>query len=92
MGYADVSDEEASQATALVAVFQQLSIALGVAAAGAILEISPMLRGGELGLADFQIAFFVVGGISCLAALVYMRLPPDAGILVSGHRVKTPTE
>lgn len=88
MGYADVSNEEASQATAMVAVFQQLSIALGVAMAGAILEISPMLRGGELGLPDFQIAFFVVGGLSCLSALVYLRLPPDAGILVSGHRVK----
>src|SRR5690606_12996974 len=37
LGYADISDDEASQATAIVAVSQQLSIAMGVAVAGAIL-------------------------------------------------------
>jgi EmrB/QacA subfamily drug resistance transporter len=86
LGYADVSDDEASQATAIVAVSQQLSIAFGVAVAGGILEVSTRLHGGELGLADFQIAFFVVGGLSALAGLVYWRLPADAGHNVSGHR------
>lgn len=86
IGYADVSDEEASQATAITAVAQQLSIAFGVAVAGAILEISTTINGGVLTLADFQIAFFVVGGLSTLAALVYLRLPPAAGSDVSGHR------
>ena len=86
LGYADVSDEEASQATAIVAVGQQLSVAFGVAVAGAILEISTQLRGSPLSLVDFQIAFFVVGGLSALAALVYVRLPADAGSDVSGHR------
>jgi EmrB/QacA subfamily drug resistance transporter len=86
IGYADVSDEEASQATAITAVAQQLSIAFGVAVAGAILEISTTINGGVLTLADFQIAFFVVGGLSTLAALVYLRLPPGAGSDVSGHR------
>ena len=88
IGYADVDDEEASQATALVAVCQQLSVAFGVAVAGAILELSTRLRGGELALMDFQIAFFVVGGMSALAGFVYFRLPADAGNNVSGHRVK----
>lgn len=86
LGYADVDDEEASQATAIVAVAQQLSVAFGVAVAGAILEISTRLRGGELTLLDFQIAFFVVGGLSVLAGVVYVRLPADAGSNVSGHR------
>lgn len=87
LGYADISDEEASQATAIVAVAQQLSVALGVAVAGAIIEISSMLSGGELTLFDFQIAFFAVGGLSALAGLVFVRLPADAGNNVSGHRV-----
>ena len=86
LGYADVDDEEASQATAIVAVAQQLSVAFGVAVAGAILEISTRLHGGELTLLDFQIAFFVVGGLSVLAGVVYIRLPADAGSNVSGHR------
>ncbi|MCW5722824.1 MAG: MFS transporter, partial [Devosia sp.] len=48
IGYADVSDEEASQATAIVAVGQQLSIAFGVAVAGAILELTGIFSGGQL--------------------------------------------
>ncbi|WP_246132862.1 MFS transporter [Devosia ginsengisoli] len=86
LGYADVDDEEASQATAIVAVAQQLSVAFGVAVAGAILEISTRTHGGELTLFDFQIAFFVVGGLSAFAGFIYFRLPADAGSNVSGHR------
>jgi len=85
LGYADVSDAEASQATAIVAVAQQLSVAFGVAVAGAILEISTQLRGSALELVDFQIAFFVVGALSALASVIYWRLPVDAGSDVSGH-------
>jgi EmrB/QacA subfamily drug resistance transporter len=86
IGYADVSDEEASQATAIVAVAQQLSVAFGVAVAGAILELTSVFSGGHLTLLNFQIAFFTVGGMSALAGFVYFRLPPNAGSNVSGHR------
>ena len=93
LGYADVSDDEASQATAIVAVAQQLSIAFGVAVAGGILEISTRLRGSELALVDFQVAFMAVGALSMLASIVYFRLPPTAGNNVSGHnRVTAPKE
>ncbi|SFV35405.1 drug resistance transporter, EmrB/QacA subfamily [Devosia crocina] len=85
IGYADISDEEASQATAIVAVCQQLSVAFGVAVAGAILELTSHLTGGHLSLLNFQIAFFVVGGLSALASLIYLTLPRNAGADVSGH-------
>ncbi|MET3896539.1 EmrB/QacA subfamily drug resistance transporter [Devosia sp. UYZn731] len=85
LGYADVDNEEASQATAIVAVAQQISIALGVAIAGAILEISGLTHGGNLALIDFQVAFFVVGGLSACAGILYLLLPADAGSNVSGH-------
>lgn len=86
LGYADISDEEASQATAIVAVAQQVSVASGVAVAGAILEMTSVFSGGHLTLLNFQIAFFTVGGLSALAGLVYLRLPADAGSNVSGHK------
>jgi EmrB/QacA subfamily drug resistance transporter len=86
LGYADIDNEEASQATAIVAVAQQISVALGVAVAGAILEGSSYLHGGELALVDFQVAFFVVGGLSALAGIIYLLLPADAGSNVSGHK------
>lgn len=86
LGYADVDNEEASQATALVAVAQQISVALGVAIAGAILEVSGLFHGGTLALIDFQVAFFVVGGLSACAGIIYLTLPADAGSNVSGHK------
>lgn len=86
MAYSDIDNEHASQATAIVAVCQQLSIASGVAVAGALLEISSNLHPGGLSLIDFQIAFFVVGGISAVSGLLYLRLPKNAGDEVSGFR------
>jgi hypothetical protein len=86
IGYADVNDDEASQATAIVAVCQQLSVAFGVAVAGGLLELTTRARGTELQLVDFQIAFVVVGGLSMLASIIYFRLPADAGSNVSGHK------
>jgi EmrB/QacA subfamily drug resistance transporter len=91
-GYADIDDNDASQGTAITSVAQQLSIAFGVAIAGAVLEISHRIRGEDLSLVDFHIAFFVVGGISALAGLVFLRMPADAGSHVSGQRARKSEE
>jgi len=87
-GYADVSEAEASQATSIYAVAQQISVALGVAVAGGILEASVQLRGAPLDLADFHIAWFIVAALAMISAVQFLRLPPDAGSNVSGHRLK----
>ncbi|MHA6642293.1 MFS transporter [Mesorhizobium sp. A623] len=83
--YAEISSEDTSKATPIAAVGQQLSIALGVAVAGGILEASTHFHGASLTLADFHIAFFIVAGISALAAIWFVRLATDAGSAVSGH-------
>jgi hypothetical protein len=83
--YAEVSTQDTSKATPIAAVGQQLSIALGVALAGGILEVATAVHGGPLMLADFHIAFFIVAAISALASLSFVRLAPDAGSAVSGH-------
>ncbi|KQZ30746.1 MFS transporter [Mesorhizobium sp. Root552] len=83
--YADISAEDTSKATPIAAVGQQLSIALGVAVAGGILEVATTVHGGPLTLADFHTAFFIVAAISALASLSFLRLSPDAGSAVSGH-------
>lgn len=90
--YADIATEDASRATPIVAVAQQLSIALGVALAGGILEVSTILRGGPLLIGDFHLAFFIVAAISACAAVAFIRLAPDAGSRLrprpaaAGHR------
>jgi EmrB/QacA subfamily drug resistance transporter len=87
-GYADVGEAEASQATAISAVTQQISVALGVAVGGGVLEFMSRTHGGVPTLADFHIAWFVVAALAALSAFFYWRLPPDAGNDVSGHRPK----
>ena len=88
LAFADVPQAKTGDATALLAAFQQVAIASGVAVAGAVLEAS-MAIGGHTSttLADFSIAFFVVGLVSLLAAVSFARLPADAGAEVAGRRV-----
>ena len=86
--FADVDEAQASQATVINSVSQQLSIASGVAVAGGVLELSANLHGGELTLGDFHIAWFVVAAVAMCSAIPFLRLPPDAGSDMSGHHVK----
>jgi EmrB/QacA subfamily drug resistance transporter len=86
MVFSDVSDEDSAQATAINSVAQQISLAMGVAVAGAVLDVAGRLNGTDLALGDFHIAFFVVGGISAFATFIFFALAPDAGSAVSGHR------
>jgi len=88
LSYADVSDAEASQATSIAAVMQQVAVALGIAVAGGLLEATTLLRGEALALVDFQIAWFAVAAVAALGIVPFMRLPPDAGADVSGHRAR----
>jgi EmrB/QacA subfamily drug resistance transporter len=88
LAFADISENDASQAAAISTVSQQLAVAFGVAVAGGALELSSTMSGGELGLADFHFAWFVVAGVSLVSALWFVRLPPDAGADVSGHKGK----
>jgi EmrB/QacA subfamily drug resistance transporter len=87
-GYADIGEEEASQATAIAAVNQQISVALGVAVAGGVLELSTQISGAPLNLADFHVAWYVVALVAVLSVFAFIRLPPDAGANVSGHRAQ----
>jgi EmrB/QacA subfamily drug resistance transporter len=86
LAYADIPNEQTSQATPISSVAQQISIALGVAVAGGILEVSTKLHGGPLQLSDFHTAFFIVAAVSGLACLSFRALKADAGAEVSGHR------
>jgi EmrB/QacA subfamily drug resistance transporter len=82
IAYAEVESRRISKATALVSVGQQLSVSAGVAIGALVVEITLKLRGhtsAGLEAADFPPAFLVVGVISALSALIFARLPTDAG-------------
>jgi EmrB/QacA subfamily drug resistance transporter len=83
--FADIEDRQAGAATAIAAVSQQVSIALGVALAGLILEAHHLVTGEAIGHAAFATAFVVVGIVAALALLPLLGLSKDAGRSVSGH-------
>ena len=84
--FAEMSDRDAAQATAIASVSQQISIALGVALAGGLLEITAVFSGVELDRTAFVVAFSAAGLAGIAAALFFVRLPADTGSSVSGHQ------
>lgn len=86
--FADIEEKDASQATAISAVAQQISVALGVAVAGMILEAYVHIAGEPLGLPAFSTAFMLVAALTAFSALPFLRLAPDAGRSVSGHGIR----
>jgi len=86
IAYADIANGDIARANGLYTVAQQLSLAMGVALAAVVLELSQWLRGADdLGQPDFSMAFFVVGVCGLLALPLFARLAPNAGAAVSGH-------
>ena len=91
MGYSDIDEQRMSQATSFAGTAQQLALTAGVALAAQVLQWSTTLHGHtSLQAADFPAAYLLMGAVCLLSTLVYLRLQPDAGNSVSGHRLKTP--
>ncbi|WP_092998091.1 DHA2 family efflux MFS transporter permease subunit [Rhizobium sp. NFR07] len=86
LGYSEISDQLASQATSMASAMQQVSLALGVAFAAFILEMSSAYSGTHLQLADFHIAFLIVATVSVFSIVPIFNLDPLTGAEVSGHR------
>jgi len=84
IAYADLDQKMMSRATSLVAVAQQLSIALGVAIGAGTVELTLQSRGHDtIAAADFQPAWIVIALISATSALLFWNMPPDIGAEVS---------
>jgi EmrB/QacA subfamily drug resistance transporter len=91
LAYAEIEPPLTSRATSMVAAFQQLSLSTGVAVGALVVEVTVRLKhGGAMGVADFPPAFLAIGLLSATAALVFMRLPTDAGAVLSGRDVALP--
>jgi EmrB/QacA subfamily drug resistance transporter len=87
IAYGDIPRARMSAATTLYTTFQQLSLTLGIVAGASILEFSAMLSHHPTALrSDYAFAFVVVSSIALLAVPLTVRLAPDAGESISGHR------
>jgi hypothetical protein len=77
--FSDVEDERMSRATSFSAMMQQLSLSAGVALGATTLHLVSVASGRPPGAHDFSLAIALVGGLSMIAAVVFARLPADAG-------------
>jgi MFS family permease len=92
IAYADVDPPRISKATSIASVAQQLATSMGVAVGALAVEASVHFRhGATLTAEDFSTAFLFVGGFAALSALVFVRLPPDAGAELA-NRTPVPTD
>lgn len=85
LAFAEIDDAQASQATSMSSVMQQISLALGVAVAAAILETTTFFSGTSLQVVDFHIAFFSISVLTVIATIPFIRMDRDAGAALSGH-------
>jgi hypothetical protein len=88
IAYAEVEPPVMSRATSMVAAAQQVSLSTGVAVGALVVETTLRLKhGASMGAADFPPAFLVVALLTATAALIFMRLPVDAGAELAGRKL-----
>lgn len=94
LAVSDIENARMSRATSFTSMMQQLSLSAGVAVGAMVLHATVTWSGGmeKIGPADFTPAFLTVGITAMLSAIIFLRLPPDAGAEVSGHRLFAPTQ
>jgi MFS family permease len=89
LAYAEIPRAQMSDAISFYTTFQQLMLSVGICFAATVLNVSMLAAGHpHVGLADFSVAFVTVAAVSLLASPLSMRLAPDAGEDMSGHRLR----
>jgi hypothetical protein len=77
-----------SKSTSVGGVAQQLARGFGIALGAALLALIAGPR--VLTVEDFRLAFFFISVLPLLSALGFLRLSPQDGAEVSGHRRTQP--
>jgi EmrB/QacA subfamily drug resistance transporter len=84
--YAEVDSQRMGQASSLAGMMQQLSLSLGVAIGGYLLEVVGAITDRpSTDVHNFYFAFLGVGLIAASSALVMWRLPRNAGSEMAGR-------
>jgi hypothetical protein len=89
LAYADLPDSRISAATSFSSMMQQVMNGMGVALAAVLLHVAQLARGEALGgvsIVDIRAVFVTMALLALSACVFYLRLSPDAGAEVSGHR------
>ncbi len=85
LAYSDIAPEQLARFSALYYILWQLAVAISVGFAAAMLSL--LAGGGHATTNDFRIMFVIEGVITLCALLAYLKLTPQDGAHVSGHRM-----
>ena len=86
LAYADLEQASMSRASSLASMIQQLALSLGVGISALVVGwLQQFNHTASLTPADISPAFIIIGGSSLISLLFYLRLPANAGALVSGR-------
>jgi EmrB/QacA subfamily drug resistance transporter len=88
--YADLSESQTSNGSTIASTMQQLSVSFGVAAAGltTVLFLPAKLSSNPLAVIQgIHEALYMLGGLTILSTMVFVRLKSGDGDNVSQHKV-----
>jgi len=84
--FADIPDALSASAATLSSIAQQVAMALGVTLAAASLNLSRLAHGHpNLERVDFRASLAFMACIALLAAWLFRKLHPDAGVALTGR-------
>ena len=89
LGFADIAEAQKSAASTLFSTVQQLTIGLGIAFGAVALRFGARLHASASSVptvADFHIAFVLVGLVALAGIYDSFGLTPHSGAEISGHR------
>jgi EmrB/QacA subfamily drug resistance transporter len=87
IAFAEIEPPLMSRATSMIAAAQQLSLSTGVAVGALVVELTLRLKhSAAMSAADFPPAFIAIALLAASAALIFMRLAPDAGAVLMGRK------
>lgn len=87
LSFADIEPHQRASAATLHPLSVQLANAVGIAMAAAALNYSRYSHAGAaLTQSDFRAAFLFLAILAAAGTVMYLRLDPQAGAEVSGHR------
>jgi len=89
LSYADIPNARTSAATSFSSMMQQVMNGMGVALAAVLLHAAQLVRGDiskTVSIVDIRAVFVIMALVALSGCIFYLRLAPDAGTEVSGHR------
>jgi EmrB/QacA subfamily drug resistance transporter len=91
LAFADVPKSQLGSATSFFSMVMQMTMGMGVALGAIALRLAALLhrhRGAIPSVTEFHLAFALVSVLAFLAVIDCFSLAPEAGALVTGHRVR----